>query len=435
MAKVAIEDLSGVSTPVTSNPYDGLIQATDNDPKKMQERYQLHRVTRNLRQKADILADNFSGWVLDEHLTRLDGPQRDTNYRDPRNCLVFWARPPQKVKNLVQIIQQKLKDAAPNLWLMPISNLHMTALEVTHSKTEAEIDDLVSTLKPSAKSITDMNSLDNRRPRLIKPMLSFDSAALALSFVPAADLYTQVTNTGVHVGSRYVVPSAHLTIARFNSPNPFEGDPLDASVSLDIQTRRRWLSEVEMINKWLEAEFWPDGHGRIRPGGEWIVGEEKGLDFRKGTLWYGGQLTHAAAVLASQAAEQKSREIGVPMNIAIVDASLYLLHFVRLPGAKLTSVDIAINKAFTAAGHKVPTSAYKQQVTPGGVAYGLATAGSNHGRFTYVGGGVPFVVDGEVVGAIGCSTGTPAQDEEVAKAGVNAVLAAAAASGTLKSKL
>jgi uncharacterized protein GlcG (DUF336 family) len=101
--------------------------------------------------------------------------------------------------------------------------------------------------------------------------------------------------------------------------------------------------------------------------------------------------------------------------------SQYLLHFTRLPSAKLTSIDIAINKAFTAAGHRVPTSAYKQQVTPGGAAYGLATAGANHGRFTYVGGGVPIMLDGEVVGAVGCSTGTPAQDEEVAKAGVEAV--------------
>lgn len=69
----------------------------------------------------------------------------------------------------------------------------------------------------------------------------------------------------------------------------------------------------------------------------------------------------------------------------------------------------------------MPTSTYKSQVTPGGAAYGLATAGANQGRFTYVGGGVPIVVEGEVVGAVGCSTGTPAQDEEVARAGVEAV--------------
>ncbi|RMZ88424.1 hypothetical protein DV736_g4338, partial [Chaetothyriales sp. CBS 134916] len=309
MAKVTIEDLSGPSTPVTSNPYDGLIQATDNDPMKLQERYQLHRVTRNAQQKAEILADNFSGWVLDEHLTKLEGPQRDGNYQDTRYCLVFWARPPQKVKNLTQIIQQKLKDAAPGLWLMPIDNLHMTALEVTHSKTEAEIENLVSILESSYKSIAD-RKLDQHGPRLIKPMLSYDSAALALSFVPAAgelppadrsagedkytyhhlrrDLYTQITNTGIQVDSRYVVPSAHLTIARFNTPNPFGDDPLDTSINIDIHTRRHWLNELEMINKWLEAEFWPEGHDKIMPGGEWLVGEEKGLDFRKGTLWYGG---------------------------------------------------------------------------------------------------------------------------------------------------
>jgi len=91
-----------------------------------------------------------------------------------------------------------------------------------------------------------------------------------------------------------------------------------------------------------------------------------------------------------------------------------------MPGAKLTSIDIAMNKAFTAAGHRAPTSVYKEAVWPGGPAFGLNS--SNGGRFMYVGGGVPIVVDGEVVGAVGCSTGTPGQDEEVAKAGVEAVM-------------
>jgi uncharacterized protein GlcG (DUF336 family) len=50
------------------------------------------------------------------------------------------------------------------------------------------------------------------------------------------------------------------------------------------------------------------------------------------------------------------------MNIAIVDASIFLLHFERMAGAKLTSIDIAMNKAFTAAGHRIPTSAYKDLV-------------------------------------------------------------------------
>ena len=70
-------------------------------------------MTRNEQQKAKIQDSDFKGWILDEHLTKLDGPQKDPDYIDPRHCLVFWARPPTKVKSLVKIIQEKLQDAAP----------------------------------------------------------------------------------------------------------------------------------------------------------------------------------------------------------------------------------------------------------------------------------------------------------------------------------
>ena len=59
-----------------------------------------------------------------------------------------------------------------------------------------------------------------------------------------------------------------------------------------------------------------------------------------------------------------------------------------------------MNKAFTAAGHRNPTSAYKEAVWPGGAAFGLNN--SNGGKFMYVGGGIPILVDGECVGAVGC---------------------------------
>lgn len=92
-----------------------------------------------------------------------------------------------------------------------------------------------------------------------------------------------------------------------------------------------------------------------------------------------------------------------------------------MPTAKLTSIQISIDKAFTAAGHRAPTSAYagNKMVLPGGPAYGIHN--SNGGRFMLIGGGIPIVIDGTVVGAIGVSTGTPAQDAEVAEAGVKAV--------------
>ncbi|CAD0094980.1 unnamed protein product [Aureobasidium mustum] len=150
-------------------------------------------------------------------------------------------------------------------------------------------------------------------------------------------------------------------------------------------------------------------------------------------------LSLRAAEIASAAAQKKAQEIGIGVsfsehdidltltlsprtdfNIAIVDATLNLLHFVRQPTAKLTSINISIDKAFTAAGHKQPTSAYKNpNFLPGGPAYGIHN--SNGGRFMLIGGGVPIVVEGQVVGAVGVSTGTPKQDEEVAMAGVKAV--------------
>ncbi|KAH0292510.1 DUF336-domain-containing protein [Aureobasidium namibiae CBS 147.97] len=131
-------------------------------------------------------------------------------------------------------------------------------------------------------------------------------------------------------------------------------------------------------------------------------------------------LSLRAAEIASAAAQKKAREIGIDFNIAIVDSTLHLLHFIRQPTAKLTSISIAMDKAFTAAGHKQPTSAYKSpNFLPGGPAYGIHN--SNGGRFMLIGGGVPIKLDGVVVGAVGVSTGTPAQDEEVATAGVKAV--------------
>ena len=197
---------------------------------------------------------------------------------------------------------------------MPLDNLHMTALEVAHSLTSPAIDALVSTLLPHLDAILALPQ--QHRARLLKPTLSYDSAALALSFVPADDnndnnnnnndeactyhhlrraLYHATASTGIAIGSRYVVPSAHLTIARFNTPNVFGGGAgiMDPAPTLDPQKRRDWIRAIESINAWLEAECWPQtGTGtrleQIRPGGEWVVGEERGLDFRKGRLWYGG---------------------------------------------------------------------------------------------------------------------------------------------------
>jgi uncharacterized protein GlcG (DUF336 family) len=127
------------------------------------------------------------------------------------------------------------------------------------------------------------------------------------------------------------------------------------------------------------------------------------------------------ARLLISAARIKADEIGVPMCIAITDEGGNLIAFERMDGGKVTSSTIAIDKAFTAAGAKKATHEYGEVSQPGKPAYGIAAAIG--GRLMVVGGGLPVIVDGAVVGGIGVSSGTPAQDQEVAQAGIDAFLA------------
>jgi uncharacterized protein GlcG (DUF336 family) len=123
------------------------------------------------------------------------------------------------------------------------------------------------------------------------------------------------------------------------------------------------------------------------------------------------------ARLLLQGAARKSAEIGVPMCTAICDESGMLLAFEREDGGKPTSVSIAIDKAFTAAGARRPTRFYGEKSVPDGPTWGIQH--TNDGRFCVIPGGLPLVVDGVVVGGIGCSSGTGDEDEEVAQAAID----------------
>lgn len=116
-------------------------------------------------------------------------------------------------------------------------------------------------------------------------------------------------------------------------------------------------------------------------------------------------------------ARQKADAIGIPMCIAVTDESGNLIAFERMDGGKVTSITIAIDKAFTAGGARKATHEYGSASQPGQPAYGIASAIG--GRLMVVGGGLPVLVDGVVVGAIGVSSGTPQQDMDVAQAGID----------------
>ena len=126
-----------------------------------------------------------------------------------------------------------------------------------------------------------------------------------------------------------------------------------------------------------------------------------------------------AAAQAVQAAVAHAGAIAVPVNVAIVDPGGVLMAFLRMPGAPLHSVEIAIDKAYTAASFGLATSQW-------GAALAQHSAAVREGivrrpRFVAFGGGLPIVEDGQRIGGIGVSGASEAQDEAIAQAGLSAI--------------
>jgi glc operon protein GlcG len=121
------------------------------------------------------------------------------------------------------------------------------------------------------------------------------------------------------------------------------------------------------------------------------------------------KLTHQGALIALQAAVAKAEELGVPQNITIVDDGGNTLAYIRMDGAKLLSAETSKSKAITAASHRQPTSRLDPKLE-----VKLAIAGG--GRLTNLEGGLPIIIEGVCVGAVGVGSGTGAQDVEVARA-------------------
>jgi len=128
------------------------------------------------------------------------------------------------------------------------------------------------------------------------------------------------------------------------------------------------------------------------------------------------RLSLADAHVLIDGAKRKAAEAGVPMCVAVVDESGNLIAFERMDGAKIVSVGLSQDKAFTAAVSKRPTHEYNELCKPGSLVFGIHT--SSGGRFTVVGGGFPVIVDDVVVGGIGLSGGAAEQDMQVAEAAI-----------------
>ena len=119
-----------------------------------------------------------------------------------------------------------------------------------------------------------------------------------------------------------------------------------------------------------------------------------------------------------KSAKRKADQIGVPMCVSITDESGNLIAFERMDGAKIVSVSLSADKAFTAAISKRPTHEYNELCQPGSLAFGIHT--SSGGRFSIVAGGYPVFAGKTVIGGIGLSGGAVEQDMECAEAALKA---------------
>jgi glc operon protein GlcG len=129
------------------------------------------------------------------------------------------------------------------------------------------------------------------------------------------------------------------------------------------------------------------------------------------------KLSHDGAMVLMVAAIKAAEDIGVPQCIAVVDEGCNLLAFIRMDGARVLSVESSKRKAMTAATTGLPTGGRTAEL-----AVGLAQA--TDGRMTNLLGGLPIIIEGQVVGGIGIGSGTGEQDLDIAHAAIAAFEAA-----------
>ena len=130
-------------------------------------------------------------------------------------------------------------------------------------------------------------------------------------------------------------------------------------------------------------------------------------------------ITSQQADVALAAGLARAVELEVRVNIAVLDEGAHLKAFVRMDGAVLGSIDVALGKARTAALFGITSEAVWDYCKPGAPAPGLER--SNGGLMTFPGGAPLTASDGELIGAVGVSGGSPDQDADIARAAAAAL--------------
>ncbi|MFT3906557.1 MAG: heme-binding protein [Steroidobacteraceae bacterium] len=135
------------------------------------------------------------------------------------------------------------------------------------------------------------------------------------------------------------------------------------------------------------------------------------------SIEYGSPISLAAAKRVIAAAEAESQANGWQMVIVVLDSGGHLVALHRMDGVQLASLDVAQAKAQTSVRYRRDTRSFEQRLVEGGVQMRLLSMP----HLCPVEGGLPLLVDGKLVGAIGVSGASSAQDGQVAAAGARAL--------------
>lgn len=216
----------------------------------------------------------------------------------------------------------------------------------------------------------------------------------------------------------FIMPGPYMSSASLHLARTIARRAERHAVNLSLQTsvRKEILMYLNRLSDLLFAlAKYQEEQEVVRKAVEKIMKEDKAKadEAAKGSI---SEITLDVAKSIISACEQKAIEVGVPMVISVVDGAGHLIALHRMDRALLASIEISMNKAYTSAAFKMPTSKLSSLAKPDGELFGINS--QNAGRYVTFGGGYPVFSGSEVIGAIGVSGGNVAQDEAVAKAGL-----------------
>lgn len=160
----------------------------------------------------------MSGPVVDTILTQ----ELESPHTDMRCGVNIICRPPIHVVHYIESIQKYLRVFEPDQYYYPPADLHLTLVEICHSRTPEDVCRIADVVGPEISRIAATTS----PPKLDSPMLVFDSHAVALNFLPTDDalqntrrsILEELSDIEISIDPRHEIKSAHVTLMRYITP-------------------------------------------------------------------------------------------------------------------------------------------------------------------------------------------------------------------------